>query len=70
MANEMGFTSLGLILLDTMTPECQYAHEGQDMSLYEGKSIFESSIEIEKMITVDEKQRAAALEVILKYDSL
>ena len=70
MSDSYGLTNLGLILLDSLDPECQRPLDNSNFSLYENMSIFEQSTAAEGSITQNEKDRAKALEAILKYDSM
>jgi len=70
MSDSYGLTSLGLILLDKHDPVCQSPHDNANFNLYENMSIFEQSTTAEGSITQNEKDRAKALEAILKYDSM
>ena len=70
MSDPNGLVSLGLILLDNLDPVCQQPHDNANFSMYEGMNIFDQSNAAEGAITQNEKDRAKALEAILKYDSM
>ena len=70
MSDPNGLVSLGLILLDNLDPVCQQPHDNANFSMYEGMNIFDQSNAAEGAITQNEKDRAEALEAILKYDSM
>jgi len=69
-SNSEKLSSLGLILADTESPQCQKPLENPHLELYDGMSIFEASTEAESTISVREKSRATALEAILVFDSM
>ena len=69
-SDENGLVSLGLILYDSLDPVCQKPLDSANFSMYENMGIFEQSTAAEGSITQNEKDRAKALEAILKYDSM
>lgn len=71
MSNEDGITSLGLILVDIMDPQCQQVTQYDNSFYYlDEMSEFARDEAVENMITQQEENRAKALEAILSYDSM
>ncbi len=70
-ANGEVLTSLGLIMVNTDDDMCLHTSPHNDqMRMYQNMNEYEASAAAENSITYEEKERAAALEAIILYDSL
>ena len=67
-----GIVSLGLILVDTLDEQCQYANWYQDYveDIVDGEDQFEQAEYVEGAITDNEYERSKALEAILLMKSI
>ena len=67
-----GMVSLGLILVDTLDKQCQYANWYEDYveAAVPGEDQFEQAEYVEGAITDEEMERAQALEAILLISSI
>lgn len=72
MASEDSLDSLGLILVDTLNPRCQFIKPSlnKELEFLAPYSEVAQDLVVENSITPEEQNRAKAIEAILAYDSL